>query len=57
MSAPMAPAARPWRIIAAEITKEQDSQKIVELVQELDRALTEQEIGQPTIVNEASQSK
>lgn len=40
---PMAPA-RPWRIIAAEITREQDPQKMAVLLVELNRALDEQEL-------------
>lgn len=41
------PMSRPWRTIADEITREQDSQKMLELVRELERALDEQEIGRP----------
>ena len=44
MSALTDPMPRPWRTIADEITREQDSQKMLELVRELERALDEQEI-------------
>lgn len=40
---PTAPA-RPWRVIAAEITNEQDPQKMAVLLLELNRALDEQEL-------------
>lgn len=40
---PTAPA-RPWRVIAAEITHEQDPQKMAVLLLELNRALDEQEL-------------
>lgn len=34
--------ARPWRVVAAEITTEPDSQKLAQLIEELNRALEEQ---------------
>lgn len=40
---PSAPT-RPWRVIAAEITREQDPQKMAVLLLELNRALDEQEL-------------
>ena len=49
MSVPTPPLARPWRIIAAEITQEQDSRKIMELVRELEQAFDEQEVGQSSV--------
>ena len=40
--------ARPWKVIAAEVTREQDPKKLSELVGELNHALDEQEIdGKP----------
>ena len=33
---------RPWRVIAEEVSREQDSKKLSELVLELDRAMLEQ---------------
>jgi hypothetical protein len=33
---------RPWRVVAAEVTKEKDSTKLTKLVEELNRALEEQ---------------
>jgi hypothetical protein len=39
---PGAKLARPWRVIAAEVAVEQDSQKLSKLVAELNRALEEQ---------------
>lgn len=41
---PLLPA-RPWRVIAAEVTREQDPQKMALLLVELNRALDEQELG------------
>jgi hypothetical protein len=38
---------RPWRVVAAEITTEHDSNRITELVFELNRALDQQCIGVP----------
>lgn len=38
------PPARPWRIIATEITTEKDPRKMAALLLELNRALDEQEI-------------
>ena len=54
MSAPTPPRppARPWRIIAAEISQEHDSKKMAELVQELDRAMQEQGLVKPNNGNE-----
>lgn len=40
---PTAPA-RAWRVIAAEITREQDPEKMAVLLLELNRALDEQEL-------------
>lgn len=34
--------ARPWRLVAAEITTEHNSQKLAQLIEELNRALEEQ---------------
>jgi len=34
--------ARPWRVVAVEITTEYDSRKLAQLVEELNRALEEQ---------------
>jgi hypothetical protein len=42
MSVPTPPETRPWRVIAAEIAQEKDSEKMLELVRELDQALEEQ---------------
>jgi len=33
---------RPWRVVAAEVTKKQDPTKLTKLVEELSRALEEQ---------------
>jgi len=46
MSVPTPPLPRPWRIVATEITEEQDSERISELVTELNRALEAQGLGQ-----------
>jgi len=35
-------ATRPWREIAAEVTQEKDSAKLARLVEELNRAISEQ---------------
>lgn len=35
---------RPWRVVAAEITREQDPRKMALLLTELNRALDEQEL-------------
>jgi hypothetical protein len=39
--------ARPWRVVAAEWTKELDSKKFAKLIEELSRAIEEQRIGKP----------
>ena len=38
---------RPWRAIAEDVSHEQNSNKLSELLQELNRALDEQGIGKP----------
>jgi hypothetical protein len=39
--------ARPCRVVAAEVTTEQDSKKLAKLVEELNRALEEQAAVKP----------
>lgn len=46
--------ARPWRIIATEITTEKDPRKMATLLLELNRALDEQEIKPRKQENPAS---
>jgi hypothetical protein len=41
------PSARPWREIAEEVSKEQNSAKLAQLVEELNRAMAEQGVGEP----------
>ena len=38
---------RPWRVIAVEVANEQDSAKLSKLVEELNRAMAEQGLGEP----------
>jgi hypothetical protein len=35
---------RPWREVAAEVTKERDCDKLLSLIQELNEALDEQDV-------------
>ena len=42
---PPAGRARPWKVIAQEVSHEQDSAKLTKLVAELKQALDEQRIG------------
>src|SRR5215469_509724 len=39
-----APATRPWKVVAAEVSREQDPNKMTELVAELNQALEEQDL-------------
>ena len=49
---PPAGRARPWKVIAQEVSHEQDSAKLTKLVAELNRALDEQGIGMsPAMLN------
>jgi hypothetical protein len=41
------PSARPWREIAEEVSREQNSAKLAQLVEELNRAMAEQGVGEP----------
>lgn len=41
--------ARPWRVVAAEVTTEQDSKKLAKLIEELNRALEEQAALKPGV--------
>lgn len=44
--------ARPWKVIAQEVSHEQDSAKLTKLVAELNQALDEQGIGMsPAMLN------
>ena len=48
------PKSRPWRVVAAEASGEQDPKKLDELVGELNQALDEQGIdGKPKIKRDA----
>jgi hypothetical protein len=40
--------ARPWREIAAEMSKEQNPERVLELCEELTRAMDEQKPGKPS---------
>ena len=46
------PSARPWREIAEEVSREQNSEKLARLVEELNRAMAEQGIGEPRLSRE-----
>lgn len=49
---PPAGRARPWKVIAQEVSHEQDSAKLTKLVAELNQALDEQGIGMsPAMLN------
>jgi hypothetical protein len=41
------PSARPWREIAEEVSREQNSAKLAQLVEELNRAMAEEGVGEP----------
>ena len=46
---------RPWKVIAAEVSREQDPKKMTELVSELNQALDEQKIdGTPKVKPDAT---
>jgi hypothetical protein len=40
--------ARPWREIAAEMSKEQNPERVLEMCEELTRAMDEQKPGKPS---------
>ena len=46
---------RPWREIAAEVTQEKDSRKLAKLVEELNRAMSEQCV-RPTSTRERTEA-
>jgi hypothetical protein len=46
---------RPWQEIAAEVTQERDSAKLARLVEELNRAMSEQCV-RPRLPREGSQA-
>jgi hypothetical protein len=49
---PPAGRARPWKVIAQQVSHEQDSAKLTKLVAELNQALDEQGIGMsPAVLN------
>jgi hypothetical protein len=51
-------AARSWKVVADEVSREQDPKKMTELVTELDQALEEQGLdGKPKPKGDASQGE